>query len=96
MPESVIFKQFCWNPAQKFEFKHPNPVVDRQSLLIYEAHVGISSSEEKISTYKEFTRDMIPRIANLGYNCIMLMAIQGHALYSSFGYQITNYFSPSG
>ena len=36
---------------------------------------------------------MIPRIKNLGYNCIQIMAIQEHSLYSSFGYHVTNFFA---
>uniref|UniRef100_A0A672KEK4 1,4-alpha-glucan branching enzyme 1 n=1 Tax=Sinocyclocheilus grahami TaxID=75366 RepID=A0A672KEK4_SINGR len=64
------------------------------SLRIYEAHVGISSPEEKIASYKNFTRDVLPRIKDLGeYNCVQL--IMEHAYYASFGYQVTNFFAAS-
>ncbi|GMG26057.1 unnamed protein product [Aspergillus oryzae] len=66
-----------------------------ESLRIYEAHVGISSPETKVATYKEFTSNMLPRIKYLGYNAIQLMAIMEHAYYASFGYQVNNFFAAS-
>ncbi|KAL2133595.1 hypothetical protein VTI74DRAFT_2070 [Chaetomium olivicolor] len=85
-----------WNPpAEKtYTFKHERPKKP-QSLRIYEAHVGISSPEERVATYKEFTKTMLPRIKSLGYNAIQLMAIMEHAYYASFGYQVNNFFAAS-
>lgn len=51
--------------------------------------------EPRLGTYKEFTRDILPYVKDLGYNCIQLMAIMEHAYYGSFGYQVTNFFAPS-
>jgi 1,4-alpha-glucan branching enzyme len=48
-----------------------------------------------VATYKEFTKNIIPKIADLGYNAIQLMAIMEHPYYASFGYQVTNFFAPS-
>ena len=64
-------------------------------MKIYEAHVGIGSPKEGITTYAEFTNDVLPRIAENGYNAIGLMAIQEHAYYASFGYQVTSFFAAS-
>uniref|UniRef100_A0A8C1KKC9 1,4-alpha-glucan branching enzyme n=1 Tax=Cyprinus carpio TaxID=7962 RepID=A0A8C1KKC9_CYPCA len=75
------------------QFQHPRPPRPR-SLHIYEAHAGISSPEEKIASYKNFTRDVLPHIKDLVYNCVQLMAIMEHA-YSSFDYQVTNFFAAS-
>ena len=36
---------------------------------------------------------MLPRIRNLGYNAVQIMAIQEHAYYGSFGYHVTNFFA---
>ncbi|KAK4190278.1 alpha-glucan branching enzyme [Podospora australis] len=85
-----------WNPpaAERYSFKHPRPKKP-ESLRIYEAHVGISSPELRVATYKEFTKNMLPRIKDLGYNAIQLMAIMEHAYYASFGYQINNFFAAS-
>ena len=63
--------------------------------LIYEAHIGMSSQEAKISSYHEFQETVLPRIKALGYNTIQLMAIQEHPYYGSFGYQVSNFFAPS-
>lgn len=38
--------------------------------------VGISTPEQRIGTYKEFTRDLLPRIKKLGYNTIQLMYVR--------------------
>ena len=48
-----------------------------------------------MSTYIEFADNILPRIRELGYNCIQLMAIQEHAYYASFGYHVTSFFAPS-
>lgn len=86
-----------WNPESPYQFKNKRPVFKENidSLRIYEAHVGISSPEPKIATYKEFTKNVLPRIKYLGYNAIQLMAIMEHAYYASFGYQVTNFFAAS-
>jgi 1,4-alpha-glucan branching enzyme len=77
-----------------YTFKHDNVVLD-DVPLIYETHVGISTEEHKINSYKEFTRDVLPRIKAAGYNTIQMMAIMEHPLYASFGYQVSNFFAAS-
>ena len=61
--------------------------------LIYEAHVGMAQDKEGIGSYREFTENVLPRVRDLGYNTIQLMAIQEHPYYGSFGYQVTNFFA---
>ena len=51
-------------------------------MRVYEAHVGISTPEGRVGTYKEFTQNILPRIADLGYNVIQLMAVMEHAYYA--------------
>ncbi|KAK1779396.1 hypothetical protein QBC45DRAFT_477772 [Copromyces sp. CBS 386.78] len=93
---SPAYEARFWNPPQseRYTFKHKRPSKP-ESLRIYEAHVGISSPECKVATYKEFTKNMLPRIKNLGYNAIQLMAIMEHAYYASFGYQVNSFFAAS-
>ena len=57
-------------------------------MRIYECHVGISSWEGKVNSYKDFTASVLPRIVQLGYNTVQLMAVMEHAYYGSFGYQV--------
>lgn len=85
-----------WNPppSETYKFKNSRPKKPL-SARIYEAHVGISSPELRCSTYKEFTKNMLPRIKHLGYNIIQLMAIMEHAYYASFGYQVNSFFAAS-
>jgi len=72
-----------WNPPEeeRYKFKNPSPPTTRNPR-IYEAHVGISTSEYRVGTYAEFTRDTLPRIKKLGYNTIQLMAIMEHPYYA--------------
>lgn len=93
---SPVYDAIFWNPpkSERYTFKHSRPNRP-QSLRVYEAHVGISTPEERIGTYKEFTANVLPRIQKLGYNTIQLMAIMEHAYYASFGYQVNNFFAAS-
>ena len=93
---SPVYDARFWNPpkSQEYQFKHPRPPKPA-SARIYEAHVGISSPENRVATYKEFTQNVLPRIKYLGYNVIQLMAIMEHAYYASFGYQINSFFAAS-
>ncbi|GFS24264.1 1,4-alpha-glucan-branching enzyme [Elysia marginata] len=96
-PHNVpIFEQIFWDPPedQVYKFKHRHPG-QKEGLKIYESHVGIASWEGKVATYKQFTDNVIPRIADLGYNAIQLMAIMEHAYYASFGYQVTSFYAAS-
>ncbi|GAA5912151.1 hypothetical protein JCM6882_003068 [Rhodosporidiobolus microsporus] len=93
---SPIYDAVFWNPpqAERYTFKNARPKTPR-APKVYEAHVGISTPDPKIGSYDEFTRDVLPRIKQLGYNTIQLMAIMEHAYYASFGYQITSFFAIS-
>ena len=63
--------------------------------LIYEAHIGMAQEDGKVGTYKEFTDNVLPKIKDLGYNVIQLMAIQEHPYYASFGYHVSNFYAPT-
>jgi 1,4-alpha-glucan branching enzyme len=93
---SPAYDAVFWNPPQSevYKFKNPRPPKPA-AAKIYEAHVGISTPEHKVATYKEFTHGVLGRIKYLGYNTIQLMAVMEHSYYASFGYQITNFFAPS-
>ncbi|KAF8204716.1 glycoside hydrolase family 13 protein [Pholiota molesta] len=89
---SPVYDARFWNPPQKYVFKNARPPKPT-NLRIYEAHTGISTAEPRVGTYKEFTLNVLPRIKNLGYNAIQLMAVMEHAYYASFGYQVTSFFA---
>ncbi|GBG88393.1 hypothetical protein CBR_g47092 [Chara braunii] len=85
-PGEIAYNGIYYDPPaeEKHEWQHPRPSRPR-SLRIYEAHVGMSSTEPKVNSYIEFRDDVLPRIKRLGYNAVQLMAIQEHAYYGSFG-----------
>ncbi|XP_073275116.1 1,4-alpha-glucan-branching enzyme-like isoform X2 [Primulina huaijiensis] len=85
-----------WNPppSERYEFNHSRPPKPKASR-IYEAHVGMSSSEPRVNTYREFADFVLPRIQANNYNTVQLMAVMEHSYYASFGYHVTNFFAVS-
>ena len=67
----------------------------QQPLFIYECHIGMAQESESVGTYKEFKDNILPRIKDLGYNAIQLMAVAEHPYYGSFGYHVSNFFAAS-
>ncbi len=63
--------------------------------FIYECHIGMAQEEGRVGTYNEFREKILPRVKDLGYNTIQIMAIMEHPYYGSFGYQVSNFFAPS-
>lgn len=90
-----IFSAQVWDPEDKYVFKNNHFKPNTSPLLIYECHVGMSTSDEKVGTYNEFTENILPRVKANGYNAIQLMAIQEHPYYGSFGYHVSSFFAAS-
>ena len=63
--------------------------------LIYEAHVGMGTEDEKVGSYAEFRDNVLPRIKKAGYNVVQLMAVAEHPYYGSFGYHVSSFFAAS-
>ncbi len=63
--------------------------------FIYECHIGMAQEHGHIGTYEEFRLYTLPRIKELGYNTVQIMAIMEHPYYGSFGYQVSNFFAAS-
>ena len=83
-----------WAPPEPYHWRNPVPAQDG-GLRIYEAHVGMAQEEGRVGTFREFTDRNLPRIADLGYNAIQLMAVMEHPYYGSFGYHVSNFFAVS-
>jgi len=92
-PHTKLFAAQIWDPKPYKWKKRRGPVV--KNPLIYEAHTGMSSEEPEIATFSYFRKNVLPRIARLGYNTLQLMAVQEHPYYGSFGYQVSNFFAVS-
>ena len=86
-----------WHPTHTYQWKYQTPKLDfnTEGIRIYEAHIGMAQEAEKVGTFTEFTQNVLPRIANLGYNTVQLMAIMEHPYYASFGYHVSNFFAVS-
>ena len=86
-----------WAPQHPYQWQHHAPDFDinAEGLRIYEAHVGMAQAAEKVGTFAEFTQNILPRIVDLGYNAVQLMAVMEHPYYASFGYHVSNFFAVS-
>ena len=90
-----IFSAQVWFPEEEYQWKHKTFKPNRAPLLIYECHIGMGQDAEKVGTYIEFRKNVLPRIVDEGYNAIQIMAIQEHPYYGSFGYHVSSFFAPS-
>jgi len=93
-PKTFEFVGIHWQPPHAYQWQHSAP--QRQGgLRVYEAHVGMAQEEGKVGTFAEFTQNILPRIARLGYNAVQLMAVMEHPYYGSFGYHVSNFYAVS-
>ncbi|OPX90211.1 MAG: 1,4-alpha-glucan branching enzyme GlgB [Pelotomaculum sp. PtaB.Bin104] len=95
-PETRDFSGQIWAPRKPYNWKHGDFRVNSdQAPLIYETHIGMAQEKEGIGTYREFGKNILPRIKALGYNTVQIMAVMEHPYYASFGYHVSNYFAAS-
>ncbi len=90
-------KTFCaqvWDPVKPYEWTNKGPG-KRKNPLIYECHIGMAAEEEKVGTFEEFRLNVLPKVADLGYDTLQIMALQEHPYYGSFGYQVANFYALS-
>lgn len=88
-----VFAAQIWL-AETYQWQYDLPKRNEKPM-IYEAHIGMAGEEPKVSTYSEFREKILPRVKDLGYNVLQLMAIQEHPYYGSFGYHVSSFFAPS-
>ncbi|RUA36398.1 MAG: 1,4-alpha-glucan-branching enzyme, partial [Bacteroidetes bacterium] len=94
--ESYDFTGRVWNPDKQFNWTDKQfKLSEVKNPVIYECHPGMAQEKEGVGTFKEFEQNILPRIKNLGYNCIQLMAVAEHPYYGSFGYHVANFYAPS-
>jgi 1,4-alpha-glucan branching enzyme len=93
--ETKIFSAQVWHPEEEYLWKMKDFKIPDTAPVIYEAHIGMATSSEKVGTYREFTENVLPVIIKGGYNTVQLMAIQEHPFYGSFGYHVSSFFAAS-
>ena len=92
-PVTKAFAAQVWAP-KPYQWKHGH-AGKRPHPMIYECHIGMATEKEKVGTFEEFRKDVLPRVKALGYDTIQIMALQEHPYYGSFGYQVSNFFALS-
>ncbi len=90
-PCTLIFNAQVWEPPELYMWQTQSPAGPEGTFLIYEAHPGMALEAERIGTWKEFRRHILPKIVDAGYNTIQLMAVQEHPYYGSFGYHVSSF-----
>lgn len=93
--KTKIFSAQVWLPEQEYKWRNNPPIRPCWMPLIYEAHIGMATEQEKVGTYTEFRKNILPHVIKCGYNVLQLMAIQEHPYYGSFGYHVSNFFAAS-
>ena len=93
-PDTKVFCAQVWDPVEPYVWQC-RKAVKVTNPLIYEAHIGMSSEEEAVAGFTYFRENVLPRIADLGYNTLQIMALQEHPYYGSFGYQVSNFYALS-
>ena len=93
--QTLIFSAQVWAPARPYRFKVNDFKPNVSPLLIYECHIGMAQDAERVGTYEEFRKNILPRVAADGYNAIQIMAIQEHPYYGSFGYHVSSFYAAS-
>ena len=94
IPDTIDWTAVIYDPDSAFSWTDGNFRPEKE-LFIYECHIGMAQEEGKVGSYEEFRVNILPRIRELGYNTIQIMAIMEHPYYASFGYQVTNFFAAS-
>ncbi len=93
-PVTKVFSAQVWDPAEPYVWKHGRSG-KRPHPMIYECHIGMSSEEERVATFEDFRKTVLPKVKELGYDTLQIMALQEHPYYGSFGYQVSNFFALS-
>lgn len=93
--KTYIFSAQVWAPENPYKFSKKKFTPKADNLLIYECHIGMAQDKEDVGSYNEFREKILPRVAELGYNAIQIMAIQEHPYYGSFGYHVSSFFAAS-
>ncbi|MCL1859534.1 MAG: alpha-amylase family glycosyl hydrolase [Oscillospiraceae bacterium] len=93
-PETYEFYGQIWDCEYKWRVKKFN-AKKIKTPIIYESHIGMCGEEEKVAGFKDYIEIVLPRVKNLGYNTVQLMAVMEHPYYGSFGYQVSSFFAVS-
>lgn len=85
-----------WGDKEWMDSKPDSPLYDKP-LSIYEMHMGSWKRKQDGSflTYREYAKQLVDYIYDMGYTHIELLPIAEHPYDGSWGYQVTGYFCPT-
>jgi 1,4-alpha-glucan branching enzyme len=89
---------YKWDDQEWMEGRRRHDIL-REPVLIYEVHLGswmrVPEAENRFLSYRELAPRLIEHAKRLGFTHLELMPLAEHALYASWGYQVTGFFAPT-
>jgi 1,4-alpha-glucan branching enzyme len=71
----------------------------REPMSVYEVHLGswmrVAEEGHRSFSYREIAPRLVEHVKKLGFTHIEFMPLAEHALYASWGYQVTGYYAPT-
>ena len=76
-PQTIAWNGVIYDPEKPFAWTDSG-FKPKKKLFIYECHIGMAQEEGRVGSYEEFRISVLPKIRDLGYNTIQIMAIMEH------------------
>ncbi|MFN3940622.1 MAG: alpha-amylase family glycosyl hydrolase, partial [Chitinophagales bacterium] len=89
--EKFVWSDDAWLENRK-QFDYAKP------MSIYEMHIGSwrRNADGHSLSYRQLAEQLIPYLQETGFTHVEFLPVMEHPFFGSWGYQVTNYFAPSG
>jgi 1,4-alpha-glucan branching enzyme len=95
---SIVWNsEYQWQDDQWMQTRHDKNSL-KAPISIYEVHLGswVHKGQGDSLSYRELAHRLVEYVKELGFTHVEFMPIMEYPYYGSWGYQITNYYSPTG